>query len=362
MATYKNKKRSKSYTIKTGDTLTSIAKRFRLLDARLAQFNQGVGIIPGNVVTIPGEGGWGATINSDKIGLSTPFGGFSLPMYQSPTASVRSNQFAGKRTPVFTPSPNDWINPVAQGISTLGRKTIDIVENWGTPYRVGMGEVQRYGNYPSTPTNLSSQLPTGRTHPNLMGAPHAPEAIEETAAGGNYQEKLPYGKSYNYAVSTEEIPNPGSAASVKYGDDAVLDLSIAMHEGYGYDYGNYLKWASDYNIQQPASYYNWKSTQGVTRSGQSSQFWEYMQGVKLLNAQTYGSSNSRRRNMKDLLARKRAGLTHRQWLGMKPTKKKVVEEEPEVGTEAVQPYISTSGNNYIRYSAPVSMGLVTWRT
>jgi hypothetical protein len=319
------------------------------------------------VVKVPNASGYSATLNDSTFGIDTPFGGFNIPLYQSPTGMVRSNQFAGRRPPEWNPSPSDWVNNFMQGINTLGRTTRQFFGNWGTPYRVGMGEVQRYGNLPptiaqtTTPTNLTGQLATGRTHPNLIRPGSEPQPFAPTTAaagettGGNYQENLPYGKSYNYSVNTGEIPNPGSAAAVKYGDEATYNLARAMVDGYGYDYGNYLSWAAENNIQQPASYYSWKSTQGVTHSGQSSQFWEYMQGLSIGKG---GGQNLREKleqkgKMKNI---KKYNKKWREARGLEPY------EFPEQETgQATQSY-ATGGGGSRYYSAPASMGLVTWRT
>lgn len=381
------KKKYKTHVVRQGATSwNAIANQYGVPVSALAAANQGASLVPGLVVKIPQENKWGASANEYGVGVQTPFGGFNIPIGGA-TGGVRTNQLGGRG--YYRPSQTDWINPVTsliqKGVNYLGSNVNNVLRSWGDPYRVGMGDVQRANFVPSPQQTTAQQfgLSTGRTLPGYMTAsaytgaesrPYTGTSEATTPAqqeSGNHQEKLPYGKSYNYSVNTGEIANPGSAAAVNYGDDAVYNLSRAMVDGYGYDYGNYLKWASENNIQQPASYYSWRSTQGITRSGQSTQFWEYMQGLQM--GQQAGGS-AKRRNTQEMLEYKEAkkndpSLTYRKWKagigtagkrpGHNPYAVNVVEEEEENGTPAVQPYISYTGN---RYNAPSSFGLVTWRT
>jgi LysM repeat protein len=343
-------KKPRSYVVRKGDTLESIAKQFGLNDTHLLGANKGVkGMNAGVVLSIP-----------------------------EPPGLTQTNSGGGPGgKPGWTPSTGDWVSQMAVKSSNfiqnasaslvnkvLGTPTY--ISNWwnmrpdvgwnaqvNPTYRtVGMGEVQRFGYAPEQDIPAIGQFGTGKTRLGMINPETGTELAntKQTTVTGNHQEKLGYGKSYNYEASKGTIPMPGLEASVNYFGDT-YEMETATGDGYGYDYGSYLQWASEKGIQQPASYYNWKKTQGVTRSGQSSQFWEYMQEMKAGN----GLTERERRAMSKKVKSMRLYRQNRD----NPV---VVEEEEETGTAAIQPDTSASSYNNSRYySSPSSFGLVSWR-
>lgn len=88
-----NYKRKKTYTIKMGDTLSSLASRYGVPITQLAQANQGVGITPGNVIVIPTVE---TAQNKNTLAYNYPVNNKTkLPTAASLTASIRKSQGIG---------------------------------------------------------------------------------------------------------------------------------------------------------------------------------------------------------------------------------------------------------------------------
>lgn len=360
-------KKPKTYIVRKGDTVEKIAGQFGLTDTQLIGANRGLrGFTPGVVLNIPEQV---RRPNVERPGyFQNTFNIFeplsqwaaNIVMRYSTPESVNRGWSAIANAPITAPSSTPlprkegWIPPVSM------QKTITYGQPGYMNYEV------RTGGLPPDMRTGTSGLPPDMRSEEAATATTIETGGYQSEAIGDYKEKLPYGKSYNYATITGELASPGSVAAVKYGPDAEYNLAIARISGYGYDYGNYLKWADEQGIQQPASYYDWRSNQGITRSGQSTQFWEYMQGLST------GSSHYRN-TTEEMLNYKEAKqydptLTYRKWKMRRYGKGRYIpatepESEPETGNIAVQPdmssyYVSRSGASY---SSPSSFGLISWR-
>lgn len=323
------KKTAKKYTVRTGDTWNSIANQNGVPVNQITGANQGMSLTPGVVVRVP-TGGWGATLNQQQFGIQTPFGNFGLP---SATSTTPGRGF-------YRAGSGDLINPavslVGRGINAIAGRVNNMIQNWGEPYRAGMGDVQRAGNYPSVYPAAATQTTAQQTGYQPTGWNAIVNQPSPTGAGGGYN--LPSG------LSQKELN----------------------------EYSSYVEWAArDPN----RTINNYEEYLTAKYSGGGGDFWEYMQGVKQASGGG-GYASAKRRNTQQMLSYKDAksenpSLTYRKWLMRKMGKWKQAntqysdeEEKTEenIGNAAVQVSGGSSGYGYNYYNKPESFGLVTWRT
>ena len=318
------KRRSKSYNIKTGDTLTSIANRFGLQPSQLAQANSGVGIMPGNAITIPEPAGTSIWDNISRINTAASKQTIS---YNYPgTKPITS---AASLPNASTMGVNQTRQPMAHPLQGYGRPA-------GTAYL----------NLPSAPRLT--------TMPDVyVNSPHPP---------GGYDYRA------NLLAMFEARGMPAPVIDVETAKAFNMNPVTLVQAGY-IKVGN-----------------TWQYTQstgaGTTGGGEgypqyNGAWWEHQQRNVLRNAQAYGSRQADKRNLQDMMAYKEAkrenpGLTYRNWAMMqsgwrKGGKARYADQgaapEETYGTPAVQtaysnPYYSSTG----RYMSSNSGGLITWRT